>query len=188
MTLAQKRFVDRLKLLRPCTPEALHNARFNIHPKYYNLRALNQGAFREVFDVRNKNTSINTIIKFPYDDGSYRGMALAREHARDEIKAIRHIETDPQCLALRRYIPSLLYADEEAGVIAMPKYQRVPWTMRFYGFVMAFNNLLTDLMPQMRYEFDDGNANFGRVVEKDGTENYIILDLGLIGAWYRRKE
>ena len=188
MNSAQRKFIDRLALVRPRTIQQLLDARFENSPHQYNLRLIGEGAFRKVFDVRHGSTSLDIVIKFPYRDGTAWSICCAREHACDEIRILRLISESDKYLALRRYMLPLLYADTKTGITVMPKHAYAPWTMRFFGFVTAFDNLLIDLLPEMRYEFDGVNANFGRTVDDDGTEHYVLLDAGLLGAWRKPRK
>lgn len=170
MNAAQRKF---LAYVIECKPKSVEDLRPAYHPRF-----MDEGAFRKAFDVRlGCYKSLGLVIKFPAGtDGATRAESLA--HAQDEVTALGRINNETHLLALKRYMPEVLYFDATNGVTVMPKYEKVPWTMMFGGFVNTFECMLADLMPEMRYEFDSGNANFGLTAKKE----YVVLDLGLIGA------
>ena len=80
-------------------------------------------------------------------------------------------------LALRRYLPKVLYYDGTNGVIVMPKYKPVQFTKRFEAFLNTFDCMLYDLATNRRFEFDSGPGNFGLTARHE----YVLLDAGLLG-------
>ncbi len=179
MTPAQK-FLILVENLRPTCIE-------DLRCKGFNFRFLAEGAYRRTYDIRFGNKSLGIVIKFPFGHSKYYRRA-ARNHARAEMRAIFHINSTESTLPLRRYMPEILYSDYGRGVVVMPKYRRCCWMFHFYGFVQAFNNLLDDVIPQMRCVFDDGYANFGLQIDKQGNEQYVLLDAGLLGEWRKPRK
>jgi hypothetical protein len=112
------------------------------------------------------------VIKFPIA-----GFPGGIKHAMQEAKAVRRMHKDPKLLALRRYAPTILHFDQGRGVTIMPKYKAIRYTKSFHGFARTFECMLSDLIPEMRYEFDNGSRNFGL----DAKGCYVVLDAGLIG-------
>ena len=94
-----------------------------------------------------------------------------------EAKAVRRLHKDPKLLALKRYAPTILHFDRGRGVTIMPKYKAIRYNQHFAGFANTFECMLADLIPEMRYEFDNGSRNFG--LDAEGC--YVLLDAGLIG-------
>ena len=94
-----------------------------------------------------------------------------------EAKAVRRLHKDPKLLALKRYAPTILHFDRGRGVTIMPKYKTIRYNRHFAGFANTFECMLADLVPEMRYEFDNGSRNFGYNEEGD----YVLLDAGLLG-------
>jgi hypothetical protein len=168
LNLAQKKFINFVVDISPTSVEEL---RPDYHPRW-----LGEGAFREAFDVRIGRKSLGLVIKFPLFEGGSNIESI--EHARDEISAIDCIRADSHLLALRRYMPDVLYFDQNNGVTVMPKYLPAYGTKEFDGFRDAFDAMLNDLIPGMRYEFDSSVENFGVTKKRE----YILLDAGLLGA------
>jgi len=164
---AQKKFIEHVVDLSPKSVEEL---RPDYHPRF-----IGEGAFRQAFDVRIGRKSLGLVIKFPADRADRREDIY---HARDEISAIDRVRTDSHLLALRRYMPEVLYFDHAYGVTVVQKHNPAHRSGRFDGFAAAFDAMLNDLIPAMRYEFDSHVENFG--VTKRG--DYILLDAGLLGA------
>jgi hypothetical protein len=75
-------------------------------------------------------------------------------------------------------MPEVFYFDHANGVTVMPKYLPAYGTKEFDGFRDAFDAMLNDLIPEMRYEFDSSVENFGVTKKRE----YILLDAGLLGA------
>jgi hypothetical protein len=177
LNLAQKKFIN---FVVDISPRSVEELRPDYHPRW-----LGEGTFREAFDVRIGRKSLGLVIKFPLFEGGSNLESI--EHARDEISAIDCIRADSHLLALRRYMPDVLYFDQNNGVTVMPKYLPVYGTKKhvsirviaeFDGFVDAFDAMLNDLIPGMRYEFDSSVENFGVTKKRE----YILLDAGLLGA------
>lgn len=173
MTRAQKKFVRLVAKHRPT--EVSHLRKLGYQP-----RIVAEGAFRRAYVI----PYLDVVVKFPLlfrdmPDNKDRTASIrdSKEHARCEIKAIRRILTEEHLLPLRRYMPEILYHDYGTGVTVVQRYRRFRWSAFFSGFALTFENLLNDLMPEMRYEFDSGHANFGLTEEG----NYVLLDAGLIG-------
>ena len=161
---AQRQFVNFVKSRKPKKIQDLRGGR-------YIFRPIGSGAFRDAYAVWTKSSrDLKTVIKMPIDREGH-------SHACCEMQAINKILTTNKLLPLRRYIPEIFYYGPMTGVIIVRRYNKIPWSFAFYGFVTAFTDLLNDLLPQMRYRFDDGNANFG--ITKSG--DYILLDAGLLG-------
>jgi len=59
----------------------------------------------------------------------------------------------------------------------MPKYKAFAYNKHFSGFANTFECMLADLIPEMRYEFDNGSRNFGYNEEGE----YVLIDAGLLG-------
>ena len=156
MTRKQRTFINYVKRTRPKSIE-------DLRPRFH-ARFLDDGAFRQAFEYA------GLVIKFPRD-------LIGREHAMQEAKAVRRLHKDPKLLALKRYAPTILHFDRGRGVTIMPKYKAIRYNQHFAGFATTFECMLADLVPEMRYEFDNGSRNFGYT--EDGQ--YIVLDAGLIG-------
>jgi hypothetical protein len=165
---AQKKFIEHVVDLSPKSVEEL---RPDYHPRF-----IGEGAFRQAFDVRIGRKSLELVIKFPLFCGRSNREGIA--HARDEISAIDRVRTDARLLVLLRYMPEVLYFDYAYGVTVVQKHNPALRSGRFDGFAAAFDAMLNDLIPAMRYEFDSHVENFG--VTKRGE--YILLDAGLLGA------
>lgn len=158
MTRKQRAFIQYVQRTRPKSVE-------DLRPRY-RVRFLGEGAYRQTFEYD------GLVIKFPR-----RGYSAAREHALQEAKAVKRLHRDPKLLALKRYAPTILHYDRRRGVTIMPKYKPIRYNRHFAGFASTFECMLVDLIPEMRYEFDNGNRNFGYNEEFE----YILLDAGLIG-------
>lgn len=160
MTRKQRAFVNYVKRTRPKTVQ-------NLRPRYH-ARFLAEGAFRQTFSI------LGLVIKFPryYDDPKEN-----RDHSWKEAQAVRRMLHDPKLLALKRYAPTILHYDRTRGVTIMPKYKAVRHNKHFVGFAATFERMLIDLIPSMRYGFDNTSSNFG--YNSEGY--YVVLDCGLIG-------
>jgi hypothetical protein len=156
MTRKQRTFVNYVKRTRPKTIS-------DLRPRFH-ARFLSEGAFRETFEYD------GLVIKFPID-------RVGIEHALQEAKAVRRLHKDSKLLALKRYAPTILHFDRGRGVTIMPKYKAIRYNQHFAGFANTFECMLADLIPEMRYEFDNGSRNFGYNEDND----YVVLDAGLIG-------
>jgi len=168
----RSKFITGVKAIKPTRPEDLG----------YDLRMLsdrNESAYRDVFDVLVDDKSIGLVIKFPQrKHGKWLKRNIA--HSMFEARAIDRMHHDPQLLALKRYAPMLLWHEPETGVIVMPKYRPVSYGEYgeyFEGFQHTFRCMLEDLIPNMRYEFDYGERNFGL----NSRGDYVLLDAGLLG-------
>jgi len=168
LNLAQKKFIN---FVVDISPRSVEELRPDYHPRW-----LGEGAFREAFDVRIGGKSLGLVIKFPLFEGGSNLESI--EHARDEISAIDCIRADSHLLALRRYMPEVFYFDHANGVTVVQKHNPAHSSSRFDGFVDAFDAMLNDLIPEMRYEFDSSVENFGVTKKRE----YILLDAGLLGA------
>ena len=160
MTSKQRAFINYVKRTRPKTIE-------DLRPRFH-ARFLDDGAFRQTFEYA------GLVIKFP-------GLMGDRQenmyHAWREAQAVRRLHRDPKLLALKRYAPTILHFDRGRGVTIMPKYKAFAYNKHFAGFAKTFECMLADLIPEMRYEFDNGSRNFG--LDNEGC--YVLLDAGLLG-------
>ena len=159
MTRKQRAFINYVKRARPMSVE-------DLRPRYH-ARFLNQGVYRQTFEYA------GLVIKFPGRDRRQENI----EHSWRESQAVRRMHRDPVLVALKRYAPTILHYDRGRGVTIMPKYKKIRYNQHFAGFAATFECLLEDLIPEMRYEFDNGSRNFG--YDKEGC--YVLLDAGLIG-------
>jgi hypothetical protein len=139
MTPKQRAFVNYVKRTRPKTVE-------DLRPRYH-ARFLARGAYRQAFSV------LGLVIKFPRRFVRRDNIA----HAAAEVRAIRRIKHDPMLRALKRYAPTVLHFDRGRGVTIMPKYKAFRYNKHFAGFANTFECMLADLIPDMRYEFDNGS-------------------------------
>ena len=158
MTRKQRAFIDYVKRTRPKTIS-------DLRPRFH-ARFLNEGAYRKTFEYA------GLVIKFPRV-----GHSMCIEHALQEAKAVLRLHKDPKLLALKRYAPTILHFDRGRGVTIMPKYKAIRYNQHFAGFAHTFECMLADLIPEMRYEFDNGSRNVGYT--EDGQ--YVVFDAGLIG-------
>lgn len=177
MTPDEKRFI---KFVQDTRPKSVEDIR-DWHPRF-----LGKGAFREAFLVRTgaRKKPLGLVIKFPCDGGfkskAKKKWAIADgiRHSREEVQAVRRMRKDAKLRVLRRYAPVILFHEPGTGVIIMPLYKPIRYKNSFYGFAQTFECMLADLIPEMRYEFDNGIRNFGLNEE----DCYVLLDAGLVGA------
>jgi len=160
MTRKQRAFINYVKRTRPKSVE-------DLRPRYH-ARFLAQGVYRQTFGV------LGLVIKFP---GTMGDRQENRYHSWREAQAVRRMRRDPKLLALKRYAPTILHYDRGRGVTIMPKYKAIRYNKHFAGFANTFECMLDDLIPEMRYAFDNGSRNFG--LDSEGC--YVLLDAGLIG-------
>jgi hypothetical protein len=162
----RNKFVNHVRNTKPSRPEDTG----------YDLRLLSkddESAFRDVFDVLVDDKSVGLVIKFPQRCARKRNI----EHSLFEAQAVDRIRHDPQLKALRRYLPTILWHEPSTGVIVMPKYRPVKYGEYFEGFQQTFRRMVEDLLPDMKYQFDYGDRNFGL----NSRGHYILLDAGMLG-------
>jgi hypothetical protein len=161
---AQRQFVNFVKSRKPKKIQDLRGGR-------YIFRPIGSGAFRDAYAVWTKRShkDLQTVVKMPIEKDGIK-------HARYETKAIGDILRLPKFISLRRYMPEIFYYEHRTGVIVVRRYEKIPWSFQFYGFVTAFTSMVDDLM-NLRYDFDGGSANFAITSKGD----YILLDAGLLG-------
>lgn len=162
----EKKFIRYVRNTRPKSVEDIRDW----HPRF-----LGKGAYRETFLVRTgaRKKFLKLVIKFPLHNLRAENIY----HAGREAKAVRRMHRDPKLLALKRYAPTILHFDRGRGVTIMPLYKPIRYNQHFSGFTNTFEAMLADLLPEMRYEFDNGSRNFGY----DEKGCYVVLDAGLIG-------
>jgi|SRR5271166_4712816 len=168
----RSKFVNHVRTTKPMKPADVG----------YDLRLLSDGdecAFRNVYDVLVDDKSIGVVIKFPkHMKGRKRGARYWEvAHSMFEAQAVERMHNDPKLVALKRYAPTILWHEPKTGVIVMPKYKAVKNSEFFKVFLRTFTNMLVDLIPEMKYEFDDAARNFG--LNRRG--HYVLLDAGLLG-------
>lgn len=157
MTSKQRAFIQYVKRTRPKSVE-------DLRPRYH-ARFLDRGAFRMAFTV------LGLVIKFPRADKRADNIA----HSLAEVRAVHRMLHDPKLRALKRYAPSILYHDRR-GIVIMPKYKAIEKCKYFLGFSQTFKCLVFDLLPEMRFDFDNHKGNFALA-----PQGYVLLDAGLLG-------
>lgn len=128
--------------------------------RYIPLKLVGAGSFREVYSVR----GAGWVVKFPYNTGS------DREHARNEMKAIKKLLTSPK---LKKYAPKVYYFEWKTGVIVMKRYRQAGYSTSCGKAGMKLSRKLIDFF-ETAPDFEDYLGNFAR----DGRR-LIAVDLGL---------
>lgn len=131
------------------------------------LKLLGSGLFRRGYRIN----GLPVVVKIPKEDGENR-YESNRIHAIEEIQKIRTIRKTKKYRPFWRYLPEVLYFDENSGVILMPEYGRLKESEANL-FSSFLSNLADDLGRDDENDMHDENVGWN--FEK---EEYVILDLG----------
>lgn len=101
-------FADLMKRVRPKTWQELH--------KHTPLRYLSKGAYRSAYQVISHP---QIVVKFPQHVGKNPSPS-AVSHTRQEIDSINRVNGGAKkWMAMRAFMPDIIYADKKTGVIAL---------------------------------------------------------------------
>ena len=167
--------IDTIKTHKPKTVYDLKELAIRVKP-------IGSGAYRKAYRI----IDTDIVIKFPdsayleeWEGGEDNAYNECLDHARQEIKVIRRIETVGKYKGLRPLLPNVYYTNMRHGVIAMEYCKPLRYSSK--------NQAISSLISQFAYaiatgkdnkgwdDYDIRRANIG--INNNGA--YKIIDLGL---------